>query len=403
MAILALWVVMSLLLSGRVAQDAVPYVAAGHLAQSQPTDVYAARNGDLFDLPRSFADEWCRIAPRGTDCDSLAVAFVATPMVIPATIALAALGDHGGTFLMQLGAAVLLAAGMWLLWRRLAHRSRRAPTMLLISAILLTPMAMGPIGLGQTSPILFLSVCLGLRDRSRRRSIVTAIVWAAASALKVFPAALTLLLAWRRRWRTLGTAAAILAVLALVTLVVVDPLVWADFVDSTLELNAHTTTNPYNGAVNALVVRLLGSSDSTTVALIGRAFALGVGAAVCWFGMRRTDDDTRWAAGYVALLVVTPLVWWHYTWVVVGAIGVAIGAQRRLTDRTMAVLPITAAISFAPSIPNANGHSWPIVQGLLLLVGAGAFCILARRSRTDRPAGSDGGLVHGQAELRKRG
>lgn len=386
MAILALWVVMSLLLSGRVAQDAVPYVAAGHLARSQPADVYAARHGDLFDLPPSFAGEWCRIAPRGTDCANLAVAFVATPMVIPLAIALTAFGNHGGTFLMQLGAAVLLAAGMWLLWVRLAHRSRGAPAMLLVSAVLLTPMAMGPIGLGQTSPILFLSVCLGLRDRTRRRSIATAVVWAAASALKVFPAALTLVLLWRRRWRTLGIAAAILAVLALVTLVLVDPLVWGDFVRSTLELNGHTTTNPYNGAVDALVIRLLGSSDSTMVAVVARIFTLVVGAAVCWFGMRHTDDDTRWAAGYVALLVVTPLVWWHYTWVVIGALAIAIDAQPRLNDRVMGVLPLAAAITFAPSIPNANGHSWPVVQGVLLLAGAATFCVLARRSATVRSA-----------------
>lgn len=375
---------MPIALGGKVAQDAVPYVTAGRIAQSRPADVYASRNGDLFDLPASFKDEWCRIAPPGTDCDSLAVAFVAAPPVIPVAIALTVFGDRGGALVMQFAAGAMLAGGMWLLWKRLAHRTRRAPQLLLATAVLATPMAMGPIGLGQTSPILFLSVCLGLGSRTAETSIGRAAAWTAAVALKVFPAALVLVLAWAKRWKMLAWSAGTLVVLSVLALVLVDPSVWADFVGSTLALNAHTTTNPYNGAVNALVIRLLGSSESTATAVVARAVALAIGAAVCWFGMRGTDDDTKWAAGYVALLVVTPLVWWHYTWVVLGAIGVAIGARRRLDDRMVAVLPIAAAVSVAPSIPNANGHSWPIVQGVLLVVGAATFCVLAVRSRSPR-------------------
>lgn len=404
-AILVLWMIMPFALSARAAQDAVPYLAAGRLVHSHPTDVYAARHGDLFDLRPVFRAEWCRIAPPGTDCDNLAVAFVAAPPVIPLTIALTALGDRGGMLAMRLAAAAMLVAGMWLLWRRLAHRARHAPAMLVATALLLTPMAMVPIGLGQTSSILFLSVCLGLRSRSRRESTVAGVIWACASALKIFPAALVLIVVWRRRWRMLVSAAATLVVLSALTSILITSSVWETFIRTTLQLNAHTTTNPYNGAVNAFVIRLAGSSTSTGVAAAARVVSLIAAAAVCWFGMRRTEDDTRWAAGYVALLLVTPVVWWHYTWVVIGALGIAVGAQRRVNDRVLAILPIAAVISVAPSIPIANGHSSsPIAQAVLLLAGAGAFCVLARRS-AELPLAVErrsGGTLESQTELGER-
>lgn len=391
-AILVVWLVMPVALGGRVAQDAVPYVTAGRIATSQPAEVYAARNGDLFDLRPAFRERWCAVAPPGTDCDDVAVAFVAAPPVIPLAVALTVFGDRGGALVMQFAAAAMLAGGMWILWRRLAHRTKHAPHLLLATAVLATPMAMGPIGLGQTSPVLFLSVVLGMGLRARRgpagragvRSVTAAAAWAAAVALKVFPAALGALVVWRRRWPLLAWAAGVLTVLSVVTLVIVDPSVWSDFVRVTLELDAHTATNPYNGAVNAFLVRLFGSPEAGMVTVAARLIALAAGVAVCWSAMRGTDDDTRWAAGYVALLLVTPLVWWHYTWVVLGAIGVAVAAQPKLDDRLVAALPLAAAVSVAPSIPNANGHSWPEVQAVLLVVGAGAFCVLARRAAAER-------------------
>lgn len=399
-AILALWLVMPLLLAGRVAQDAIPYVAAGNLAHDRPSEVYAARHGDLFDLRPGFRAEWCRVAPADTDCDDLAVAFVASPPVVPLTVALSTFGDRTAMLLMQFLAAGMLATGMWLLWLRLAHRTRNAPRMLIASALLLTPMAMVPIGLGQTSPVMFLSVALGLgpvvathRDGARRgRDALTAVVWAAASALKVFPSALIVILVWRRRWSTIVLAISVIAVLSLATVAIVPISTWGDFIRTTLELNGHTTTNPYNGAVGAFVIRLFGLSDSSTIAVFARLIAIGAAGLVCWFGMRRTSDDTRWAAGWLALLLVTPVVWWHYVWVVIGAIGIVIAAQRRLDDRTMAIFPIAALVSIAPSIPNANGHSWPIAQGVLLLAGAATFCVLARRQAT-----------HPQAEISSSG
>jgi hypothetical protein len=382
LALLALWVVMPIGLHGRVAQDAVPFITAGHLAHAHPAEVYAARHGDLFDLRPAFRREWCTVAPSGTDCDNLAVAFVASPPLIPVVVVLARLGDDAALLIMQFGASLMLAGGMWVLWERLARRTRHAPQLLLASTLLLTPMAMVPIGLGQTSPIMFLSVCAGLGAPGTRRRIGSIAAWTAAVVIKVIPAALVALVIWRKRWTTLGWAAATIAALSLVSLAIVTPATWGDFVHTTLQLSSTTTTNPYNGSFSALLTRVLpGDPTVGTGAAVVKALSVLAGVLICWFGMRGTDDDTRWAVGFVALLFFTPLVWWHYVWVAIGALGVVLAQQRRLDDRMLALLPVTALVSVVPSFPNANGHSLPVVQALFLIAMAVIICLLADRIR----------------------
>lgn len=398
LAILAMWLVLPIGLRNHLPQDAVPYVAAGRIAHTRPHEVYAARHGDLFDLKPYFRSVWCGSAPKGTDCNQFAVAFVASPTAIPLAWAIARAGAAGGTLIMRFAAALMLVGGMWLLWRRLAHRSRRAPLLLVATALLLTPMAIVPIGLGQTSPILFLSVCLGMSSRTTRRGLANTAAWVAAVTLKVFPAALVLLLAWRRRWRMLAWSAVGLAALAAASLVLVPTSTWGDFVRTTLQLSAHTSTNPYNGSLSVLVAHLWGGTVTTSTTLVARVVSLIAAAVVCWFSMRGTDDDTRWAGGYLALVLLTPLVWWHYVWVAVGALGIAVAAQKKLDDRLVAVLPATALVTVAPSIPNANGHSLPVVQALVLLAFAAAFCVLARRSRVRAVSGS-GSLADGEPQV----
>ncbi len=54
LAILAMWLVLPIGLRNHVAQDAIPYVAAGRIAHAHPHEVYAARYGDLFSLKPYF-------------------------------------------------------------------------------------------------------------------------------------------------------------------------------------------------------------------------------------------------------------------------------------------------------------------------------------------------------------
>ena len=168
--------------------------------------MYASRSGDLYDLQAPFARKWCQLAPAGTHCDRVAVVRERAPSLAFAVL-LWAPGAAAGVALARLLASLSLALGMGILWNRLADRSPEAPAYLVVSALLLTPMASVPIVLGQTSPYLFLLACLGVSRTVRpARRWTVAVLWALTIALKLFPAALGLVLLRQRRFRLIGCA-----------------------------------------------------------------------------------------------------------------------------------------------------------------------------------------------------
>ena len=54
----------------------------------------------------------------------------------------------------------------------------------------------------------------------------------------------------------------------------------------------------------------------------------GLLAGLFAWRMRRADPDVQWAWGWVALLLVQPQVWWHYSILVVGALAVGVATRR---------------------------------------------------------------------------
>lgn len=394
LAVLAMWVLFPFLIRDNLAQDALPYVVAGDLVDSDPGAVYAAKGGDLFTLDPVFARATCDAAPVGTDCANLSVAYVSTPVAIPFAIGVAALGAGGGVLVMRLLAALSLAVGMWVLWDGLADRTPHAARSLVITVLALTPFATVPIAMGQTSPILFLSAALGVsRSRSLARLVLTAGVWVAAIALKAFPAALGLVLIWQRRWRLVAAAAAWSVALVGLTLAMSPMSVWGDFFRTSGELSANTGTNPYNGSVDALVNNLLGTADLGAGSAVLAAVRLGLVLVCGWWAARHLDDDSQWAYAYLLLLLVVPLVWWHYLWVAIAAVGLVLAARTKLDDRAVAVLPVLAVVTIPISIPNSRGWSIPVAQGIFLLVSLALVPLLSehgvgllRRRAGTRPA-----------------
>ena len=381
-AIVLVWVAMAGLLWGRLAQDAVPYQVAGDLVHDHPGDVYASPSGDLFDLRAPFAQRWCELAPAGTKCGDVAVAFVSMPLALPFSVLLAAPGAELGVLLARLLAAGALAVGMFVLWNRLAGRSRDAPRYLVLTALLLTPMASVPITLGQTSPYLFLLACLGVQrtERPVRRWLVAA-TWALTISLKLFPAAMGVVLLWQRRFRLILATVAALAALAVLTLLVAPLSIWADFVHMSARVAEHSVGNPYSGSLDNLAHEiwhpLTENRALSVVSLVVRAAAA---AGLWWWGVRDADDDTQWAYGWLALMLVVPLVWWHYLWVAVAALGMVLAA-RSVDRRWLVALPVMAALTVPISLANAAGSSWVVAQGVFLIVAAVAVPAIARTSR----------------------
>ena len=317
-AVLAVWMATAVLQWGRLAQDAIPYQVAGELvADGRADSVYATSSGDLYDLAPDFASRWCELAPPGTDCAQVAVAFVSTPASLPFAWLVWAPGARAGVLLARLVAAGALALGMGVLWNRLAGRRRDAPQLLLVTAVLLTPMAAVPITLGQTSPLLFLLACVGVVRTDGRpvRRWATAALWASTVALKAFPAVVGLVLLRQRRLRLVVETAAVLIGLGVVALALGPLSLWADFVRLSGRLADWSVSNPYSGSVDNLLPPPLGPPRRRSGrgrrrpggSGRGRARPVVVGgprrARRHPVGLRRAGDPAGRAAGVVALPV----------------------------------------------------------------------------------------------------
>jgi hypothetical protein len=236
------------------------------------------------------------------------------------------------------------------------------------------------LSLGQTSPVLFVSAALGLSRADRwGRALATAALWVAAVVLKAFPAALGLVLLWQRRGKVLVSAAGIGAALAGLTLLAGPISLWTGFIDTAGDLSGNAGSNPYNGSLDALIHNLAAPLAESSAGS-GTLFVLRVALAggLLWWSATHLDDDTQWAYAYLLALLVVPLVWWHYLWLAIAAVGLALAARPRLDNKVLAVLPVLAAITVPISIPNSRGWSIPVAQGLFLLATVALVPLLAR-------------------------
>jgi hypothetical protein len=378
-AVLGFWLLVPFVLRDTLAQDALPYVVAGDLVHDDASLVYASKGGDLFDLEPAFARRSCELAPPGTDCSNLTVAFVSTPLSVPFALAVSKLGATGASLLMRLLAALSLVGGMWVLWNRLAHRTRTAANCLVATVLLLTPFTMVVLSLGQTSPILFVSAALGVRRTGRwLRAALVAGLWAAAIAFKAFPAGLIVVLLWQRRWRLIICSVAWGAALVALTLAATPVSLWSDFVSNSRDLSAEAGANPYNGSIGAFVHNVAEPLSASTVgSALVLVVSIGLVVALLVWSATHLEDDAQWAYGYLLFLLLVPFVWWHYLWLAVAAVGIVLAARSRLDDRALLVLPVLAAVTVPISIPNSRGWSIPVAQAVFLLVTIALVPLLA--------------------------
>lgn len=380
LSVLVFWLLVPVLLNGSLAQDALPYVVAGDLARDDPGLVYASQGGSLFDLDPAFAARSCELAPPGTDCSNLTVAFVSTPISVPFALAVSSLGATWASLLMRLMAASALVGGMWLLWKQLAHRTPGAARYLVVTALFLSPFTMVALSLGQTSPILFLSAMLGVRRAARPvGAALTAAVWVVAISFKAFPAALVVVLLWQRRWRMIAWSVLWGALLVILTVATVPLSLWSDFASNSRELSQVAGSNPYNGSIGALLHNVAAPVADSTVGSVGvllLTLALLVGLLV--WSASRLEADAQWAYAYLLFLLLVPFVWWHYLWLALAAVGAVLASRPKLDDRALLVLPILAAVTIPISIPNSRGWSIPVAQAAFLLVTIVLVPLLAK-------------------------
>lgn len=378
--VMAIWLLTPLLLADRVAQDAVPFVVAGELVSSDPGAVYATDATDLYDLPPAFARRSCELTPADVECGDVNVAFLSPPQTLPFLDALARLGSGElGILVMRLLGAGALVAGMVVLWRRLAHRTRRAPVLLLATALVLTPFATVPVALGQTSPLLFLSAAMGvgIAERARGRAAFV-LVWCATIVTKLVPAAMGVVLVAQRRWRTLAWAAGVLVVLTALTAAFYSVDLFGQFVEATRRTSELTISHHFNRAADGLLRRWWPGFGSAPWPVLLLGLRLAIVAVLGWVGMRRTTDEEQWAFAWLALLFISPLLWGHYLWVVPGAVGLALASRPQLEDRTLALLPGFSLAVSAFATPNVFQGPLPWLQLATLVAALIVVALLPR-------------------------
>lgn len=378
--VMASWLLMPLFFTDRLAQDAVPFVVAGELVSSTPDAVYATDATDLYDLPPRFAERSCELMPEGSDCADLNVAFLSPPQALPFLDLLArgSSGQTGVLALRMLGAAALVG-GMVLLWSKLAHRTPRAPMLLLLTALVLTPFATVPIALGQTAPLLFLSVAMGvsISDRVRGRAAFV-VIWCATIVTKLVPAVLALVLVIQRRWRILGWAAGVLVLLTALAAVLYPTDLFRQFIQATDRTSSFTVGHHFNRAADGLMRRLWSGFGAGPWPALLLGLRLAVVGVLGWIGLRRATDDEQWAFGWLALLFVSPLLWSHYLWVIPGAIGLVLAGRPRLDDRTLALLPAFSLAVSAFATPNVFQGPLPWLQLATLVTALVVVAVLPR-------------------------
>lgn len=362
LAVLASWLLLPFLWYGTLAQDGLAFDTAARLAFDDNNSIYAGSEGGLFDVKPAFRDLACSEISNPDECDEFIVAFVSPPLALPLVLPFRLVSHDSAMLFIRLVAAAALAAGMHTIWRLHSDRSPGAPVQLAAMAIALTPLATSPIGLGQTSPLLFL-VALHPPAASGRKLWLPTLAWVAAIAFKLFPLGLAPLLL-KGRHRALLIMSAIVALLIALSFTVDGIDLWREFFVASEAISDQTAPNPYNGAIESVVYQLTGTELSPTApALVGlRMLLVGVVLSAL---LRVHDDGTRWAAALLALVVLMPQAWWHYGWVALGALAVAASrTDRPLPFRALIAMPFVALpVSFA----NTRGWSVPTAQFALMI------------------------------------
>jgi hypothetical protein len=255
------------------------------------------------------------------------------------------LSDTGTVLAMRLIAVLGFIGGMALLWTRVAARRRAAQMPLVVAAGLLTPFVYTTVAFGQTAPLMFLSVALGLSQTERSsRAAGAAAVWATTVLFKVFPLPLLALAVIRRRWRFVAWSVGLLVAISVVTLAVAPTSLYGQFLDTSRVVTANRVASPWNVSVDSLIHSFDSSWKASGAAFFAVLLArLAVFGGLYLWKLRDADDDVQWGYAWVAVLALHPQIWWHYLALLVPAFAYAVASRTRPGDRAWWWIPATAA------------------------------------------------------------
>jgi Glycosyltransferase family 87 len=160
--------------------------------------------------------------------------------------------------------------------------------------------------LGQVGPLLFLLFAAGWRwlDRPGRLGTVIAL----GTIVKLQPAILFGWAAVTRRWRAIGIGLGVLAIAVLLATLATGLATWTDYVELLRRVSSPVTT-AHNFTPGAIAFQL-GASESvaSVIQLVSTVAAL---ALTVWVALRR-PADVGYLTAATASQLLSPLLWDHY-------------------------------------------------------------------------------------------
>ena len=326
--LLLCWMLFPFLQIGTLAEDAVPFIAAGRVDATDASDLYSS--DQAREVPTPLRDAGCPLVPPGTDCDRYVFPFLAPPQVLPVMFPISALGDVGSILFMRLLGAASFAGGFWLLWRSITPKNPEAELPLFVTAVILTPYLYTSTAFGQNAPLMFLSACLGLSGSERsRRGAAAAAVWVVTSVFKLFPLPLAAVALYRRKWGFLGWSAIFFVALTLLAIPLSAPNMYTEFLSSSQALTTNRVASQWNMSVDSLIQQFDPAWRGTGAAFYGALLArLVVVGGLFWWKLRDADEDVQWSYAWLALLVLHPQIWWYYFGLLIPALAFALRGRR---------------------------------------------------------------------------
>lgn len=219
------------------------------------------------------------------------------------------------------------------------------------------------IKLGQVGPLLLLAFSLGWRLLLSERAL--GVVGAAGALVKVQP---TLLFGWALltgRWRMIVAGMAAGALVVAVTLPVVGPGSWLDYVQTLGRVSAPVTT-PRIVTAGAIAYQA-GLSEPLANAI--QVVAVGLTVIVWAYASRRRSADVGYVTTVVASQLLSPLLWDHYAMLLLLPVAWFLEHRRRWA----VLIPLATSIPLLPVTP-------PIAYPVVFLVCLLGPALLTRRS-----------------------
>lgn len=301
-----------------------------------------------------------------------------------------------------------------------------ATAWLVFAYVLTMPFFVYHLKIGQLSAPVALLCFVGWSAARRGEDVLAGLALGAACTMKLFPGLLVFLFLLWRRWRVVIPAAAVYALVFVVTSARFGISAWTIFFANERLVSAEWMGNIQNQAVFGIVLRLFHPAcgpigkPSAAPMLISFAISLGLIALASWRALRARSQEARDLAfaTFTVLALVTPQwTWEHYNVIYLlpmaimattlarawkhGASRVAVGSGFALLlavlrswripiDRKLA---LQTAYRRGTTAVHAKLHLYEVLSwlpGFLLLALAGTLLWRATDDASPQPADADG-------------